>query len=393
MTTSLRAISRCVGVSGAVSVRNQLFPAVESGRLVVRRPGLGTLGANVSLLRVMRYLEWQWCGGGNYLKAPVPAEMRGPAREEAQIMISGVARRITLFMGKSDWELDWHIHPILDPSVVTRLEQVGKLRGTLFCEWMAVNRWESEVVGRQWWSADMDGMLSLRWPLDDEHPGAETASDYWSWEENDHQGGSAEVVADVDDSATRGNSAVVGGRVYLQGAFVTDDPIDDDEHNHLEIHPLDSVAYAKELDGTVLAVRPTEAGWPQLSVRWRVGVVTNAGFHRINGCSFVTKERRTIWYLALPSAAALPDVGVTVTQRMPGFWHAPSNQRFEQRRVKSVTIDPPPDGRARSYEAFPVDPADGRHKLKLDVTMETPDDWGGLFLREFTITARSVVAE
>jgi len=393
MTTSLKGIADCLELSGTVSVRGDLFPPVEVGRpWPLNRPGLGNLTGNVSLLRVMRYLEWQWCGGASYLKQPVPPEYRSPSREEAQILIDGIARRVSLFMGASDWELDWHIYPVLADSVRTRLEQIGRLRGdTLFCEWMVVNRWEDELFGRQWWSNDMDGVLSLRWPLPNPRSGAETASDHWSLVEDSHQGDESETVADMDDPLTRGNSAIAGGRVYLQGAFVNDLPTDDDEHNHLEIHPLDSVAYAKEADGQVLSARPTEPDWPDTTVVWRVGVVTNAGFHRINSCSFVRKERRTVWYLALPALAGLPTMGVSVTQTEPGFWHSPSNTRFSSRRVKNVTVTPPPDGLARDYTAFPVDPSDGRHKLRVDVTMETPDDWGGLFLRDFAIRARAVV--
>ena len=179
-------------------------------------------------------------------------------------------------MGKSDWELDWHIFPRLDEPVVTRLQAVGQLRGTLFCEWMGVDRWEDEILGRQWWSSDMDRILSLRWPLPDARSGAETASEHWSLVEDDNQGGSAEIVADINNAAKRGNARIVGGRVYLQGAFVMDDPTDTDEHAHLEIHPLDSVAYALDGDGTVLAQRGTDTSWPRSTVVWRVGVVTNA---------------------------------------------------------------------------------------------------------------------
>jgi hypothetical protein len=390
MTTSLQGLARCLNLTGSVSVKNALVPRVENGR--IGRPGLGPHRGAISLLRVMRYLEWQWCGGANYLKMPVPAELRSPSREEAQILIDGIAQRITLFMGKSDWELDWHIFPRLDDSVKARLQQVGQLRGdTLFCEFMVVNRWEDELIGRQWWSNDVDGILLLRWPVENPRSGAETASDHWSLVEDDHQGGSAEVVADINDQQARRNSRVVGGRVYLQGAFVNDAPTDPDDHNHLEIHPLDSVAYARDGAGSVLSARPTDQAWPDSTVDWRVAVVTNAGFHRINSCGFVAKERTTVWYLDLPGISALPTIGISVTDDEPGFWHTPSHQRFQRRGVKDITVDPPPDGNPRSIAAFPVDPQDGRRKLRVQVTMNHPDDWGGLFLRDYRIHARSVV--
>jgi hypothetical protein len=393
MTTSIRTLTGCLNLSGSFSIKADLIPPAETGRpWPLNRPGLGKLTGSVSLLRVMRYLEWQWCGAANYLKMPVPVQHRSPSREEAQILVEGIARRIALFMGKRDWELDWHIFPILDPPVRARLAQIGRLRDTLFCEWMVVNRWEDELIGRQWWSNDMDGILSLRWPLPDAHEDAETASEHWSWKENDNQGGSSETVAQLGEADTQNNSGIIGGRVYLQGAFVNDAPTDDDEHNHLEIHPLDSVAYARNSSGAVLAARPTEAAWPDETVTWRVGVVSNAGFHRINSCSFVRKERRTVWYLALPAHSSLPAMGVSVSEHQPGYWDSPTNQRRGSRRVKSVDVEPPPDGRPRGYSAFPIDPSDGRHKLRVEVTMEAPDDWGGLFLRDYIIRARAVFA-
>jgi hypothetical protein len=388
----MRAVARCLGLSGRVSVRDDLFRRAEqpNPNPFNFRPGLGTLAGSTSVALVMRHLEWQWCDEANYLKMPVPVELRSPSREEAQILVDGICRRIGLFMGKSDDELDWHIYPILDDAVRARLQRIGRLRDTLFCEWMVVNRWESELIGRQWWSNDMDGILSLRWPLDNAHPGAETASEYWSWEENDHQGGSTETVAALDQR--RGNSAIIGGRVYLQGAFVTDQPTDDEDHNHLEIHPLDSIAYAKDAGGTVLAARPTEADWPDSTVVWRVGAVSNANFHRINSCGFVQKERTTVWYLALPAGSFQSTVSVTVTDQRPGYWDSKTNTRRNGRHVKSVNVDPPADGQPRGYRAFPVDPSDGRHKLRVEITMMEPDDWGGLFLRDFTIRARTVSA-
>ncbi len=387
MTTSLRQVARCLpGGDDDIAVRRDLVPAVESGNPLAQRFGLGKLAGDVSLAQVMRHLEWQRCDAANYLKMPVPLEHRSPSREEAQISVDGLVRRVSLFMGKSDWELDWHIYLDLDPDVHHRLARIGRLRDTLFCEWMVVNRWEREIVGRQWWSNDMDTMLALRWPLPDGHPEAETASDHWSWVENDHQGDESETVAALDNPERRNNSALIGGRVYLQGAFVKDDPMDDDEHNHLEIHPLDSIAYSIGSDGRVLATSPFETGWPACTVRWRVGAVTNSGFHRINQCSFVAKPRRTIWYLPLPSQASLPGARIGIQEQRPGFWHSPTNQRFEQRGVERMTVTPEPNDGTYSYSSFPADPSDGRRKLRIDVVMEAPDDWGGLLLRDYTIT-------
>ena len=292
-----------------------MLPRAESGR--PGRPGI-PMSAEVSLLNVMRFLEWQWCDSANYLKMgslrtcdhrPGGGADRGRRCGREGHAVHGEVRlgaRLAYF-------------PRLDEPVVTRLQAVGQLRGTLFCEWMGVDRWEDEILGRQWWSSDMDRILSLRWPLPDARSGAETASEHWSLVEDDNQGGSAEIVADINNAAKRGNARIVGGRVYLQGAFVMDDPTDTDEHAHLEIHPLDSVAYALDGDGTVLAQRGTDTSWPRSTVVWRVGVVTNAEFHRINGCSFLEQDRTTVWYLDLPTLAGLPTIAVRVDDSEPGF--------------------------------------------------------------------------
>ena len=153
MTTSLRALTRCLGLTGPVSVSRDIVDRAERNH--GGRRGLGRLTGPVSLARVMRHLDWQWCGGAPYLKAAVPPELRSPSGEEAQIAVEGIAERITLFMGKSDWELDWHLYPRLDPATTARVAEAGRLRsGRLFCEWMAVDRWKREILGRQWWSSD-----------------------------------------------------------------------------------------------------------------------------------------------------------------------------------------------------------------------------------------------
>ena len=299
-----------------------MLPRAESGR--PGRPGIpmsaGGLAAQRDALprvAVVRQCQLLEDGGPCGLAITVPRRRRSRS--------TVWSRRSRCSWGSPTGSFDWHIFPRLDEPVVTRLQAVGQLRGTLlFCEWMGVDRWEDEILGRQWWSSDMDRILSLRWPLPDARSGAETASEHWSLVEDDNQGGSAEIVADINNAAKRGNARIVGGRVYLQGAFVMDDPTDTDEHAHLEIHPLDSVAYALDGDGTVLAQRGTDTSWPRSTVVWRVGVVTNAGFHRINGCSFLEQDRTTVWYLDLPTLAGLPlMIAVRVDDSEPGFGTPP----------------------------------------------------------------------
>lgn len=405
--TSLREIAHCVGVSGAISVQGKLVT-------LARRPDqCGGLelppDGTVSVLRVMRHLEWCRCSSGcAYQKMPVPFEHRAPSGEEAQILIDGVAERVSLFMGQTDWELDWHIYPRLDDAVRTRLAQIGTLKhDTVFCEFMVVDDSHDETFGgRTWYSADMDPLLLLR-PV----PGtdAATASEHWSQvaaEARGWTGGENLEVADIDSDQTRDHAGIIGGRVYLQGAFVNDD-------DHLEIHPLDSIAYARDAGtGRVLTARATaEDGpdnWPTRAVRWRVAAVTNAGGHRINNCTFLRKRRTTVWYLDLPSTARSAGASIVVKEGAPGFLYPavqhihlpwdplPTPERIPDRQVASVDVQPTPDGQPRRREDFPVDPMDRRDepwpKLKVTITMEEPADcedgpWdcGGYWLREYEI--------
>ena len=295
-------------------------------------------------------------------------------------------------MGKRDWELDWHIYLDLPDQVEDQLRQVGHLhRDGLFCEWMVVNRWEDELLGRQWWSDDLDQTLLLAQLPESQRRGGQTISEDWSLIEDDSQGGSATTVAQRDDPATRRNSALVehGARVYLQGVFVSDD---DHDPAHLEIHPLDSIAYALRPTAggkwTVLSARPTSSSWPQGVVRWRVAAFTNASFHRVNDCGFVKKERTTVWYLDLPHDAMEPESVTLVSQASPGFWSSSQGRRVTGGGIKEVEVEPGPTGSPLELSSFPVDPRDGRRKLRVQVTMDRPDErdkgWvSGRFLRDF----------
>jgi hypothetical protein len=324
----------------------------------------------------------------------VPADFRGPAREDGQILVDGIARRISLFMGKSDWELDWHIYLDLPGSVQDQLRRVGYLHPDgLFCEWMVVNRWEDELLGRQWWSEDMDQVLLLAQLPPSEREGGETVSEDWSLIEDDSQGGSATTVADRDDPATRRNSALVehGARVYLQGAFVADA-----EHDppHLEIHPLDSIAYSLHLATggvwRVLSARAADQSWPDNIIRWRVAAFANSGFHRISNCGFVRKARKTTWYLDLPRNALEPESTTLVSHVTPGFWDSNQGRRVPGRGVQEVSVEPAASGTPLELSSFPIDRRDGRRKLKVEITMARPDErddgWiSGCFLRDFDL--------
>jgi hypothetical protein len=327
-----------------------------------------------------------------YPMVPIPNGMRGPSGEEAQIQIDGIARRMTLFMDKSDWELDWHIFLDLPTEVENRLRQSGNLyEGGLFFELMVVNRWEDEFLGRQWWSDDMDEAFLLRRLPASLRQGGQTTSEDWSLIADDNQGNNI-TVAELNNPSNRGNSALIehGARVHLQGAFVLDTG-----HDYLEIHPLDSIAYAfrRSTGGkwTVMSERPHAAEWPARRVRWRVAAFTNANFHRVNDCSFIDKERTTVWYLELPQDGTQAESRTQVTSSNPGFWDRSQQQRIAGSGIRKVTVEPPPTANPYERNAFPVDPRDGRHKLRVEITMDRPDQrtdgWvSGRFLREFELT-------
>ena len=163
MTTSLRRIAECVDKTGAVSIKDDLLPVAQTAL-----PGIPAIDlpadGSISALRLMRHLEWFWCRGDCvFQKMPVPTRFRSPSGEEAQILLDGIAERVSLFMGSSDDELDWHIYPRLDEATKAALREVGPLEDDkLWCEWMASDHSHDETLGRQWWSSDMDNVLMLR---------------------------------------------------------------------------------------------------------------------------------------------------------------------------------------------------------------------------------------
>lgn len=399
MTTSLRKAAKCAGITDDFSVRDvthlaERLPPFHGLQL----PEDGT----ISTLALMRHLERHLCeAGSDYHKVPVPPELRSPSMEEGQILIDGIAREIALFMGRSDWELDWHIFPTLDQDVHDRLLQSGELsHDTLFCEFMVIDDSHDETLGRTWYSSDMDAVLMLATPPADNPDEWVTASEYWSARADDSQGSNVEVAA--LDSATRANSHLLAGRVYLQGVFVNDE-------DHLEIHPLDSIAYAREFadSQTLLQARAGDGAWPDSTLTWRVAAVTNAGGHRINNCDFLARARTTTWYLDLPGRARAADAVVTVVEdptprfRYPATQHhhlfppqLPETRWISERGVSRVTVQPPPDGRPRPTREYPRDPLDPQQwpKLKVTVTMDQPSDcegppWqcGGFWLRDYTV--------
>ena len=139
------------------------------------------------------------------------------------------------------------------------------------------------------------------------------------------------------------------GFVYLQGAFVNDAYHD----IQLDIHPLDSIAYAIDKYNKTISVNYGHRDWPSNFVRWRVAAFTNSTLHRINKCSYLQKERTTTWYLDLPSdyynESKTPRLKSLLPQKL---WNGVSKVNYDHRGVKSFTHN------------LETDPRDGRKEAQ-----------------------------
>jgi hypothetical protein len=311
-----------------------------------------------------------------YPPIPMPNRFRAPAREAAQIQVAGEARQVTLFHGQSDDELDWHVYVSLEPE--DRREITRHLRNhargasgvternldQLYSELMVLDASDKPIFGDdQFRSADIGRALAL----------PQSAWDY-SEIAIDEQGSSIDLTG--ESQLTR-----QGALVYLQGCLVNDAA-----HGFTpELHPLDSIAYAMDAEDRLLRVRAGDSDWPARLVTWRVGVFTNSDIHRINVADYLNVERRTTWFLDLPSDAGLGRV--SVERNYPRFFnHGRGAQDVGDTR-------PTRDDRYDYYDritdrySIETDPRDGVRRPRVEIRMERPDDWGGMFLAEYTIQA------
>jgi hypothetical protein len=334
---------------------------------------------------------------GDYPPLPVRPELRGQSFEPGQIVLTGTASEIKVFHGGTDDELDWHIYIHLDPEVRRRLldhllaqatsaqraHEVAQGAYTplteadlerVYCEWMVVDayddRWDDDI----WFSADLTRILLLL---------ERTAWDV-SAQAADEQGVTGASVYATDESGLCRHNA----RVSLQGAFVNDQA-----HGfQVEIHPLDSLAYALDTHSIPLSAGPENpATWPASTVTWRVAAFTNSTFHRIDDADYLKKDRTTTWYLPLPANATQPGNVVTVTATFPGFTNlARGRGGLDQLR--------PTDhdhyqayGLAAESHAIERDFRTGEQRLRVTVTMHRPDKWGGMFLGDYNVQVRPEV--
>jgi hypothetical protein len=297
-------------------------------------------------------------------------------------MLDGIVTRVTLFHGKKKNEADWHVYIALAPDTSLRLADFLSARGTsvkatdlsiMYCELMVLDLHKDPWVGfNEFYSADVTLPLNL-YEINVEHP---------AWEFGYH------AVEDKGSHEFSKNSRLIGGRAYLQGAFVNDSA-----HGvRVEIHPLDSIAFAMDQSGTTLWAKQPSQCWPASYVKWRVAVFTNSNFHRINKESYLKKERTTTWYLELPNNAYETSTGLIrpIVDEQPGL-PGPYVIHVEEQRQRLW------DGArkiwysGRGWSTFPswelaVDPRDGRKKLKVTSTMKIPDNFGGIAVCDYVIS-------
>jgi hypothetical protein len=240
-------------------------------------------------------------------------------------VLTGSASKIEVFHAATNDELDWHACIRLDCAVRDRSSATSSPmpRGAktahqlvpggpglpltkadldlVYCEWMVADGYDNLFLDEKFFSADLTRILLLNraaWDL-----GAEAAED-----QNAFSGATADAT---DESQLCRRNA----RVSLQGAFVNDR-----KHGFtVEIHPLDSLAYALDARGIPLSIGPEDREWPTRMITWRVAAFTNSTFHYIRQADYLKKERATTWYLPLPSEAAQPGAVVTVAASFPGF--------------------------------------------------------------------------
>jgi hypothetical protein len=311
---------------------------------------------------------------GQYPLLDVPTPYRGPSGEDGQILVDGLATKVALYYAHFDDEADWHVYIHVAPEVSRDL--INALRGQhldieecdleVYSELMTVDKYKKAWLfgDDKFYSADFTSSFLLSKP-GSAHP---------AWDFG---------LQAQDDQGTEINfcrySGLIGGRVYLQGALVNDS-----EHGtRVEIHPLDSIAFAMDETGRPISAKRGEPAWPRTYVNWRVGVFANSKLHRINKESYLKKERTTTWYLDLPRDAVGGDPNtpgnITVTEKQLQLWDGGHNVWYSGRRWQTLVP-----------WTIAVDPKDGRKKLKITTTMLTPDKFGGIIVRDYTIRVNPI---
>lgn len=316
-----------------------------------------------------------------YPLLPLHPGFRGPSGEQGQILIDGIVNKVTLFAGRSDDEADWHIYirtdnPNVQQTLVPHLRSNGIEPGEFglcvcYCELMVTDRHRNPVFDEFFDSADLTKPFRL----------SKAGSAHPAWDlsliAGDNQGESQDFSC---------NSKLFrdGGRVYLQGPFVNDEA-----HGTLiEIHPLDSIAFAMDTTGKTVAVKKGSTGWPKRKVTWRVAWFGNSSFHRINGESYMKQPRKTTWFLDLPGdfrdTPTLPVFtgNLTIKTNPIELWDGRDNDMYDSRGVQVI-----------DEARLAADPKDGRTRLRVSATMDVPNTRGGLIVRDYVVEFKPLVAD
>jgi len=304
----------------------------------------------------------------------IPPSLRSPSGEQAQILVEGIAKKISLYHGfwvefDRDREMDWHVHLSLLKDTKQTLINHLRAQGCIITEKNLEDFYSEHMVldspnlmgddpgSRQLGFRSADVSLALRL-AGSTHPAFDLGI---LAARQPHKG--------IDFSKY---SQLVADRActYLQGAFVNDA-----FHKvQLEIHPLDSIAFAIDRQGKTVPVRFGAKGWPTNHVRWRVAFFTNSTLHRVNKCSYLQKERTTTWFLGLPTdALQKKGAKINVTPIPHKLWNGVTKKWYDSRGVKSIA------------HSLQKDPKDGFLKLKVTATMNPPDKLGGMLIRDYLI--------
>jgi hypothetical protein len=346
-----------------------------------------------------------------YPLLPVHPSYRGPSGEPGQIILAGAVKKVTFFHGGVDDEADWHVYIDLEPKATTDLHSYLWGRGytfinnndcnkkedcnldTIYSEVMVCDRHRSTSTDEFFYSAD----VTLPFLLSDPEKPKVLLGDLLSEWKVGHPAWNLGLIVMHSQGIIEGSSRdfseysqLDGGRALLQGAFVEDGahrvcipPLLSCDKAHaktmvLEIHPLDSIAFAMNEAGGTIPAKRGQPGWPTRYVKWRVAFFTNSKYHRIDGESYLKKERTTTWYLDLPEDAynswGASNVTIDFQDQRQQLWDGSRNSWYALRGVKSY-----------AEPSIVIDPKDGKKKLKVSATMNIPDNWGGRMVHDYVI--------
>jgi len=306
-----------------------------------------------------------------YPLLPFPQAYRSPSGDAGQILLDGIVTNVTLFHGSSDYEADWSVYIRLSNEVKNSLKRyleerdyaVGYQFNEEYGEIMVIDKFLNLGIDQRFYASDFTGPLKLQKP----------GSTHPAW------GLAVEATNDQGREITHlDQSRLNGGRVYLQGPFVNDK-----EHQiaglimRVEIHPIDGMAFAMDEDGSVYSVKYGDPAWAKSYVRWRVAFFANSSYHRIDGESYVKKERTTRFYLDLPQdaypAPTEHAVTTTVRQEQQKLWNGDLKVWYSGRGWKWLR------------HSVEVDPRDGRKKLRVTARMKKPDRLGGIIVVDYIV--------